>query len=304
MSAPIAYRSGEFIPAAELMICPQDSGFVLGVTVAEQLRTFGGRLFGWNEHLKRLTRGLEIVGLVDQLNLDELRPAAEEVVCHNHALLDAQDDLGVTIFVTPGRYAAYGGASAPTVGIHTYPLPFSLWAAKYDCGQRCVISSVRQVDDQSWPRALKCRSRMHYYLADRQATQIDAESRALLLDRQGDVNEATTANVIALFSHEGLVSPPLSDVLPGVSLQQTAKLAAEMGLDFTYRRLPVAQLRRADEILLTSTPYCILPVSSLDNQPLPQPSNTMASRLLAAWSRHVGIDISTQAKRFAQRRCT
>ncbi len=304
MPEPIAYDCGEFIPASRLVIAPQDTGFMLGVTVAEQLRTFGGELFAWPEHLSRLSRSLEIMGLRDKIDLDSLLPAAEEVTRHNHALLEDGDDVGVTVFITPGRFATYtqgDESSSPTVGIHTYPLPFSLWANAYETGQRCVISSIPQISARSWPRELKCRSRAHYYLADQQAKQVDPQARAILLDELGEVNEASTANVVAYSAHAGLVSPPRGEVLPGVSLLHLQQLAAELGIEFTDRRLTVEELRAADEILLTSTPFCILPVSVLDNQPLPQQSSPIAARLLTAWSDTVGVDIAGQAQRFSTR---
>ena len=40
-----------------------DVGFILGATVAEQLRTFAGQIFHLDDHLARLAQSLEIVGL-------------------------------------------------------------------------------------------------------------------------------------------------------------------------------------------------------------------------------------------------
>jgi branched-subunit amino acid aminotransferase/4-amino-4-deoxychorismate lyase len=116
-----------------------------------------------------------------------------------------------------------------------------------------------------------------------------------LLDEQDDVNEATTANVVAYFADSGLVSPPLDSILPGVSLQFVVELASQLGIPFTYRRLHADELRSADEILLTSTPFCILPVSNIDGRKV-RIGPTFAA-LLSAWSDRVGIDIIDQARR-------
>ena len=59
---PQAYLDGRFIPATEARIPIYDTGFALGATVTEQLRTFGGRLFRLKDHLERLGRSLEITG--------------------------------------------------------------------------------------------------------------------------------------------------------------------------------------------------------------------------------------------------
>src|SRR5688500_13038735 len=131
MPEPIAYLNGQRIPASELAISVTDAGFVQGVTVAEQLRTFGGQLFQVEMHLDRLSRSLKIVGVDPGLSREEFARIVRELAAHNHALLDPADDLGLTIFVTPGVYAAYAATTSrkgPTVGIHTYPLPFGNWA--------------------------------------------------------------------------------------------------------------------------------------------------------------------------------
>jgi branched-subunit amino acid aminotransferase/4-amino-4-deoxychorismate lyase len=60
---PQAFLNGRFVPASEAMLPVYDAGFVLGTTVAEQMRTFGGRLFRLDAHLARLSHSLEIVGV-------------------------------------------------------------------------------------------------------------------------------------------------------------------------------------------------------------------------------------------------
>lgn len=310
MNQPWAFLNGRMIPAAELTIPAYDAGFVLGATVSEQLRTFAGKLFKVDEHWKRLQRSLEIVGIEPQITLEELATAAEELVAANFKLLDPTDDLGLSLFITPGPYATLAPPNVPrrpTVGMSTYPLPFRLWADKYETGEHLVTSTVRQVAAESWPRELKCRSRMHYYLADQEVRRRAPGARALLLDEEGAVNEMATANVVALADSGktgALWTPRRDAVLPGVSVAVVQELA--------YRRFGVRGFgeglwpnRLASdfrELWLTSTPFCLLPVVKLDDAPIgdgkPCP---MYRKLLAAWSEEVGVDIAEQARRFAKR---
>src|SRR5215213_5086883 len=104
MSEPVANLNGAWVPASQAAIPVTDAGFMQGVTVAEQLRTFGGKLFELPRHLARLARSLEIVGIELPISLDELAARAHEVVARNHALLQPGDDLGLSMFVTPGTY--------------------------------------------------------------------------------------------------------------------------------------------------------------------------------------------------------
>ncbi len=304
MPEPLAYLNGRLIAASQALVSVEDAGFVLGVTVSEQLRTFGGRLFRATDHLRRLRRSLEIVGVRPEAPLDEIGHMAFELAEYNQRLLAPADDLGLTIIVTPGTYAAYAGEGKPrgTVCIHTYPLPFHLWVEKYTRGQSLVTTPVEQVSARSWPPELKCRSRMHYYLADREAARIDPGSRALMLSGQGFVTETATANVVIYDEVEGLVSPPHDSILPGISLAVVRELANQLDIPYSQRLLTPRDLAVADEVLLASTPYCLLPVTRFNGRSIgggePGP---LFRGLLDAWSHTQDVDIAAQAVQFARR---
>jgi branched-chain amino acid aminotransferase len=304
MRKPVAFFNGQWIPASAAAVPVNDAGFVLGTTVTEQLRTFGGRLFHLDEHLARLAHSLEVIGVMPDSSLDQFAQTACELVARNHAILAPGDDLGLSIFVTPGDYPAYSatGPARPTVCMHTYPLPFRLWAQKYRDGQVLVITEVRQVPPQCWPAGLKCRSRMHYYLADRQAAAVDPQSRALLLDADGFVSETSTANVMIYSDCDGLASPSAAKTLRGISLSAAMELGRRLGIEATHCDLTIDDVASAQEAFLTSTPMCLLPVVQLNGRPIgdgkPGP---VFRRIIAAWSEMVGVDIIRQAEQFSTR---
>jgi branched-subunit amino acid aminotransferase/4-amino-4-deoxychorismate lyase len=143
---------------------------------------------------------------------------------------------------------------------------------------------------------------MHYYLADHKADAARPGARAILLDEDGFVAEATTANVLIHREGEGLVSPPPEHILPGVSLGVVRELAANLDMPFVMRPVTVDDLRTADEAMLTSTSVCLLPVIECDGLPIGtgKPSPRYC-QLLKAWSESVGVDIAAQAREFASR---
>ncbi len=303
MPEPVAYLNGQFLPAHQAALPIDDAGFVLGATVTEQLRTFGGRLFRAARHLERLRHSLDICGIEPPIDIAEFGRVANELATRNHPLLAPGDDLGLVIFVTPGAYPALAGRETPpTVGLHTFPLAFNRWARAYRQGAVLATTSVQQVPTECWPAELKCRSRMHYYLADKEANEKEPGARAVLLDAAGNVVETSTANIVIFRSDTGLVSPPRTAVLPGVSLEVVFELATNLGVSCIEREFGVPEVATADEVLLSSTPNCLLPVSRFNSRAIGdgQPGPFFA-RLLASWSEMVGVEIAEQAERFSVR---
>lgn len=290
-----AYLNGAWVDESRLAISIGDPGFAQGVTITERLRTFGGRVWRTAEHLERLRRSAAIVGIAEAV-VDEIGAAIAQYADRLAAMRDPADDWGVVAFATPG----VGGE--PTRCVHGMPLPFGRWAHQYAEGVRLRTSDVRQTPASCWPPELKCRSRMHYYLADRQAEQCDPGARALLLDQQGYVGEASTANVVMYNDGEGIVSPPLTKVLPGVSVAVLRELAAARGVPFVERDLSLEEFRAADEAWLASTSLCLLPIVRCDDRPIGsgEPGPRFA-QMLGAWNEAVGLDIAAQAVAFANR---
>ena len=299
MNLSQAYFCGAWMPLQDAQIPLSDVGFGLGVTVVERLRTFAGRPFRVEEHLKRLHRSLEIVGWNAATIVEEVRGAVAAFPDVNAELMAPGDDWYIAIFVTPGDSPA---ATQPRIGVHGGPLPFAGWADKFETGVDVVITDVRQTPANCWPPELKCRSRMHYYLADQEAARRQPGARAVLLDQQGFIGEASTANVVAYFADRGIVTPRIDGVLPGISQQVLFELADEARLSHTEADLLPAEFAAADELFITSTSICLQPIVRVDAQPIgdgrPGP---IYRQLLEAWSKKVGVDIAGQARQFAVR---
>ena len=72
---------------------------------------------------------------------EQLAKISDELVANNAKLIDKDDELGLIHFVTAGEYPTYAGApvraahrTTPTVCVHTFPMPFELWAKKMQTG--------------------------------------------------------------------------------------------------------------------------------------------------------------------------
>lgn len=297
---PLVYLNGAFLPASRAGLKVYDAGIVLGATVTEFTRTFRGVPFRLEEHLARLYRGLKYLRIDPGLTPSDMAAATLRLVEANGALLPPGSELGIIHFVTPGEFRAYVGSAGgagpegATVCIHTMPLPLYLWSGLFRIGAHVVTPSIRHVPPQCIDPKMKYRSRLHYYLADLEAREWDPRAVALLLDLDGNLTETGGANF--LLAREGTVySPGPRNILPGISRQVVRELCGELGIPFVERDLQPFDAINSDEAFLSTTPYCLAPVTRVNGLPVgdgkPGP---LFHRLLAAWSERVGVDLLRQ----------
>jgi branched-chain amino acid aminotransferase len=305
---PHVFLNGRMLPASQAHLTVYDAGVVLGATVTELVRTFRKEPFRLDDHLRRLSQSLHFVGFDIGMTMEELGRTVRELVAGNAQLLAPEDELGVVIFVTAGEYPTYAGGAAsgvrttPTVCAHTFPLPFELWADKLLSGIHLVTPSIRHVPPQCYDPKMKCRSRMHYYLADQQARLVDRNAAALLLDLDGNVTETGAANFL-MVEGDTIVSPSLRNTLPGVSRATVIELAARLGIPFAVRDFQVFDAVNANEAFLASTPYCLMSVTKINGTQIGTGKpGAIYGRLVKAWSELVGLDIVQQVVEGARRR--
>ena len=301
MSEPLVYLNGQMMPASQASLSIYDYGIVLGATVTDMLRTFRGIPYRLADHLDRFYRSCTYAGIPPPLSAPELEKVTGELVEHNRALLPPGGDLAVAYFITPGRnmvYAGSAGAAAdlsPTFCAHSFPLPLPLFAGFFTEGIQLVTPSTRHVPPQCVDSKIKHRSRMHWWLADREAHLVDPAAISLLLDLDGNLTETGGANFLLV--RDGVVRSPTSrNILCGISRRVIMELCRQLEIPFEERDLQTHDAVTADEAFLVTTPYCPAPVRSINGIALPHgaPGGPIFERLLAAWNCAVGLDIRAQ----------
>ena len=295
MTEAVTYLNGSWNAFSKNQIPINDLGFIHGITVAEQVRTFSGRPGFLEAHCNRFLTGLRRL----DINLPErndLSAIILDLADRNYPLIDPKLDLGICFFATPGTSSRFGPTNyqRPTFCVHSYLLPFAQLAEIYKDGQSLHISTHHEVPSTCWPRDIKVRSRLHYYLAEQEIRQRHPSSSAILTDPAGHFRETATATPIFVMGDGQLVVPPTSEILHSVSLDLTLNLAAENNLIVVRREIHLSELPTIRSMFLVSTPFCICDVSSLNDHPFLRESNEL--RLLRkAWSTSVDLDFVSQS---------
>jgi branched-subunit amino acid aminotransferase/4-amino-4-deoxychorismate lyase len=294
MSDPVACWNGKLVPEKRLSLSLGDIGFVQGVTVTEMLRTFRGELFEVEAHLDRLEHSLFACGISLPESRDDLTRLMHHVAERNHRLLTS-GELAVCLIATPGVNAAYAPLpvkeSRPTLCIYSLEITRDRWARAYAEGLSVMTSKIKQIPGDIIDPTLKVRSRLHWWLADRDVKRQDPNALAVLLDAQGHLTETSVGNLI-IANGEQLATPLRSKTLAGVSQQYVIRLAAELGMPCAERDLTPHDALHAQEIWMTCTTGCILPVTHFNGRPVGtgRPGSVYRS-ILHAWSQRVGVSI-------------
>ena len=298
MREAVAYCNGEWKPRSRVSIDLGDRGFYLGDAVFDLFRTFDGRPFRIHDHVDRFFRSLNYVRLDPRVGYEEMVALGEECVARNEPLRQGIGDWSVWFGVTRGLAGWRTLDAEPTFIVHAAQVPFDSFADQYAAGASAVITRSRNHTHQSLEPKLKHTSRMHLNLADLEARDVDARAWPILLDAEGDVAEGSGSNLFVVC--DGVLrTPGEASVLQGVTRKVVFELAADLGIPVLVEAIQPYDIYTADEVFFTSTPFCVLPVTQVDRRQIgggrPGP---VATRLLAAFSEVVGIDVVDQALRF------
>lgn len=295
MTTPLAYLSGRYLPQDEARLPLHDAGFVWGATITDLCRTFRHRLFRLSDHLARFRNSCKLARVPVLHTDEELTDIAENLIEKNARRIGVEDDLALVMFATPGPIGYYLGQKEqgpPTLGMHTFPLPFERYRRLLEEGAKLVVPPTRHVPASSVDPRIKQRSRLFWWIAEQEANEVDPEANALLLDENGFVTETATANLL-LVKNGRVMTPWRGRILGGVSLLVAAELCRELGIPFDEADVSLPDSRETDEAMLTNTAYCLAPVKSIHKRELTCPGPVF-ERLLAAWSQRVGVDIRSQ----------
>jgi len=310
----LAYKNGNWAPLSEISWSVTDLGTTHGAMLVERLRTIGGRLHDVAEHLTRLADGAEQLGISWPPNGESLSQLCDELVDRNQALLEQESDLGIVLLLSPGDPGVDRAlTSTSTLMGHVVPLPFVQLAHWYEHGANLHFASTRNVPAECWSPSIKTRSRLQYFLADRnlgrngstiagqaasQGTQGNRlpGSIAVLLSTRNFVTETSISNLLLIDKNRVMRSPPLEDILHGVSLKTVCEIASSMNLPVEFSDIQPDDFYTASEVLMTGTTGCLWSAVTIEGHPIGngQPG-PICTQLQEAWQKRVGFDFTVQA---------
>jgi D-alanine transaminase len=97
---------------------------------------------------------------------------------------------------------------------------------------------------------------------------VDADCVETILFRDGFLTEGAASNIFVLAGNTLLAPPKDHLLLPGITYDVVLELATAQRLPVEVRKIAEDEVRGADELWLTSSTKEVLPIVSLDGQPI------------------------------------
>jgi branched-chain amino acid aminotransferase len=300
----VVYFNGDLVPETEAKISIYDSALMFGDMVFEMTRSFNKKQFKLREHLERLYFGLKILRIPLEMTIDQMEKACYETIDANEHLMAPDDEHRLMIDVSRGLLGIYQNNVAlpkgPNVIIADFPLRWTVanMGHLFDKGINAVITSQRALPASLLDPKIKNRSRIHYLMANIEASQVEGEDNwALLLDPDGFVAEGTGDNFFVI--KDGTIySPEGRNILRGISRDYVMKeLGPQLNVPVVEKNLDPYDIHTADEAFMTGTPFCMLPVTRINGNAIGDGKvGPVFNRVLQAWSENTGVDIAGQIK--------
>ena len=272
MTARTIWRDGEFIAWDDATVHVLSQSLQRGSLAFDYLSVHATRrgvaVFRLREHVERLARTCRTVGLPLRHGVDLLVEACAETVRRN-----------------PGAKSVKISALIPSIEAELVPQDprVSVFIAAYD-GDRDIIDRRRGRAHRRAELSIKIerdkRNRRddiippHAKVAANYTAAMTAKWRArgegfddiVLLDENGWVTEAPTANLFLVDASGGLATPPESKVLLGITRASIIDMASSAGSACEERDISVDELQSAPEVFLTGTSEGVWPVLQIDGR--------------------------------------
>ena len=258
------FFNGRLVPVAEARISVFDHCLLYGDGVFEGIRSYGGRVFRLDQHLKRLEDSARAIRLEIPMTRAELTAATYDTMRANN-VTDGYIRLVVTrgigtLGLSPSRTAN------PSVfiiadQIELYPKEL------YDKGMAIISSSVvRNHPNALSPRIKSC-NYLNNILAKIEALDAGVHE-AVMYNHLGYVAECTGDTVFLV--RDGVVqTPPVTaGGLEGITRDAVIELVRKRNIPLREMELTRHDLYVADECFLTGTAAEVIPVTKIDGRPV------------------------------------
>ena len=275
----LTYFNGEMVESGAKVVSLDDRGYCFGDGVYEVVRVYNGRAFAFSYHQDRLYRSMREMDIPVRMPPDELQEL-HEIMIEQSEITDGYIYLQITRGVTPRHHAFERSKLEPQMYMFIKPITTDLGALQE--GVKAIT-----LPDERWARVdIKTLNLIPNILAQTKAEKKGAYTAILV--RDGIVTEGATSNVFVMKDGVCYTHPANHHILKGITRQLVVtRVAPTAGITIIEREFDEAFLKDADEIFFTDTIGGIIPITTLNREPVGDGKPGKAAKVLAEQLQHL-----------------
>lgn len=261
----IAYVNGRYLPHRSASVHVEDRGYQFADGVYEVCEVYGGRLMDERRHMDRLERSLRELSIPVPMTRPALSAVLHEVVRRN-GVRDGMVYLQVTRGVARRDHPFPPPGTPPAVVVTARRSD----RAAQDATARKGVAVIT-VPENRWPRVdIKSTSLLPNVLAKQQAKEAGARE-AWFVAPDGTVTEGASTNAWIVTTDGRILTRPAEEgILRGITRTVVLEVAQALGYRMEERAFTVKEAHAAAEAFITAATTVVMPVVTLDGQPVGQ----------------------------------
>jgi len=256
--------NGRISSDRDAVISVFDHGFLYGEGVYETMRTYHGRPFLYDRHMRRLRNSARMILLdVPFTDADLASQIRDTMAVANLNGAEAY----IRVLLTRGiGELTYDPQATPSPSLVIIVKPqVDPPADAYENGVRTVIVDVVRNHPQTVNPMIKSNNLMNCALAAQEAIR-KGGFEGIMRNYRGELTECTTANLFVVSNGAALTPPLEAGLLPGITREFLFEIGRDVGVDVREQVLRDDDLYAADEAFLTSTTREAVPIVKVDDR--------------------------------------
>lgn len=237
-------KNGQILPIEEAAIPVSNIEYSYGFGVYENIRFRNSILYFIDQHVERLFKSAEAIGLVHKFTKDEIKKYIGELV----EILKT-DSYNLKILLIGGEN----------------PLLFVIPLAPHFPDRKLYSYGAKTItfkNERLFPNA-KTLNMLPSYIAYKKAKENNCYD-ALLIDSSENIIEGTRTNFFTI-RDSVIFSPPKEKILEGVTKMTVLFVAKKHGFEFKETDISLSDIDSYDGAFLTSTSAKIVPIKQIDD---------------------------------------
>lgn len=266
---PFAYFRKGIIPSKEASISIASHSLQYGTTCFGGIRGYFReekiRIFRLQDHFFRLKHAAKILGMQVQLSWEDFQEIITGLIQANAP----KSDFYIRPFLFSENQVLTPRFDGLDFDLAIYVTPLNHYFDP-NRGLRLMVSSWRKISDTSMSTKAKAGGcYVNSALATSEARRCGYDE-ALMMDEQGNIVEASVANLFVVYRGEVIMPEVGSSMLEGITRRTIIDFLQEEGIPIRSERIDRSMIYTCDELILTGTAAQVMYGHSVDGRVIGQ----------------------------------